>query len=140
MRRIIETSLGVSFKTCLTRRMDERMWRRNYVSVRSRHDDPLWHRGDVPVRRLGDVPLRSCWVFHLRRHCHVIGTYQDTLLRRRHDVSLQNVYEKLIDISWNDDYTTGNLFDFSYHQNYYKLIGIDLSRQKIWVFLNKLIL
>ena len=25
--------------------------------------------------------------------------------------------------------TTGNLLDFSYHQNYYKLIGIDLSRQ-----------
>ena len=29
----------------------------------------------------------------------------------------------------NDDYTTGNLLDFSYHQNYYKLIGIDLSKQ-----------
>ena len=24
---------------------------------------------------------------------------------------------------------TGNLLDFSYHQNYYKFIGIDLSRQ-----------
>ena len=32
-------------------------------------------------------------------------------------------------MSRNDDYTTGNLLDFSYHQNYYKLIGIDLSRQ-----------
>ena len=29
----------------------------------------------------------------------------------------------------NDDYTTGNLLDFSYHQSYYKLIGIDSSRQ-----------
>ena len=29
----------------------------------------------------------------------------------------------------NDEYTTGKLLDFSYHQNYYKLIGIDLSRQ-----------
>ena len=29
----------------------------------------------------------------------------------------------------NDDYTTGNLLDFSYHQNYYKLIGINSSRQ-----------
>ena len=29
----------------------------------------------------------------------------------------------------NDDCTTGKLLDFSYHQNYYKLIGIDLSRQ-----------
>ena len=38
-------------------------------------------------------------------------------------------YEKLIEMSRNDGYTTGNLLDFSYHQNYYKLIGIDLSRQ-----------
>ena len=27
------------------------------------------------------------------------------------------------------DYTTGNLLDFPHHQNYYKLIGIDLPRQ-----------
>ena len=32
-------------------------------------------------------------------------------------------------MSRNDDYTTGNLSDFSYHQNYYKIIGVDLSRQ-----------
>ena len=32
-------------------------------------------------------------------------------------------------MSKNDDYTTGNLLYFSYHQNYYILIGIDLSRQ-----------
>ena len=30
----------------------------------------------------------------------------------------------------NYDYATGNLLDFSYHQIYYKLIGIDLSRQR----------
>ena len=30
----------------------------------------------------------------------------------------------------NDDYTTGNLLHFSYHQNYDKHIGIDLLRQK----------
>ena len=29
----------------------------------------------------------------------------------------------------NDDYTTGNLLDYLYRQNYYKLIGTDLSRQ-----------
>ena len=33
-------------------------------------------------------------------------------------------------MSRNNDYTTGNLLDYLYHQNYYKLIGIDLSRQK----------
>ena len=27
------------------------------------------------------------------------------------------------------DYTTGNLSDYLYHKNYYKLIAIDLSRQ-----------
>ena len=32
-------------------------------------------------------------------------------------------------MSRNSDYTTGNVLDFSYHQNCYKLIGIDLSRQ-----------
>ena len=29
----------------------------------------------------------------------------------------------------NNDYTTGNLLDYLYHQNYYKLIGMDLSKQ-----------
>ena len=39
------------------------------------------------------------------------------------------MYEKLIEMSRNDDYTTGILLDFSYHHNYYKLTGIHLSRQ-----------
>ena len=44
-------------------------------------------------------------------------------------VKNKQAHEKLIEMSRNDDYTTGNLLDFSYHQNYYKLIDIDLSRQ-----------
>ena len=44
--------------------------------------------------------------------------------------SKQEAYEKLIEMSRNDDYTTGNLLDFSYHQNHYRVIDIDLSRQK----------
>ena len=43
----------------------------------------------------------------------------------------KEAYEKLIERSRNDDYTTGNLLDYLYHKKYYKLIGIDLSRQKI---------
>ena len=43
--------------------------------------------------------------------------------------SKQEANEKPIEMSRNDDYATGNLLDFSYHQNYYKFIGIDLSRQ-----------
>ena len=42
----------------------------------------------------------------------------------------QEAYEKLIGMSRIDDYTIGNLLDFSYHENYYKLIGIDLPRIK----------
>ena len=41
----------------------------------------------------------------------------------------QEAYEKLFEMPRNDDYTTENLLDYLYHENYYKLIGIDLSRQ-----------
>ena len=41
----------------------------------------------------------------------------------------QEAYEKLIAMSRNDDYTIGNLLDFLYYQNYYKIIGLDLARQ-----------
>ena len=35
----------------------------------------------------------------------------------------------VIKMTKNDDYTTGNLLDYLYHQNYYELIGKNLSRQ-----------
>ena len=41
----------------------------------------------------------------------------------------QAAYEKLVEMSRNNDYTIGNVLDYSYHQNYYKLIDIDFSRQ-----------
>ena len=41
----------------------------------------------------------------------------------------QEAYEKLIAMSRNDDFTIGNLLDFLYYQNYYKIIGLDLARQ-----------
>ena len=44
-------------------------------------------------------------------------------------VKRQQAYEILIEMSRNDDYTTGNLLDYLYHQKYYKLIAIDLWRQ-----------
>ena len=34
-----------------------------------------------------------------------------------------------MDINNNDDYTTGNLLDFGYFKENYKLIAIDLSKQ-----------
>ena len=42
----------------------------------------------------------------------------------------QEAYEKLIEMSRNDDYATGNLLNDLYHQKYYNIVGIDLSRQK----------
>ena len=40
------------------------------------------------------------------------------------------LYEKIIDISKNDEYTTDNLLDYDYFKKYYKLIAIDLSKQQ----------
>ena len=37
--------------------------------------------------------------------------------------------EKIIDMSNNNDYTTGHLLDFAYFKKYYKLIAIDLHKQ-----------
>ena len=41
----------------------------------------------------------------------------------------KEAYEKIIDMSNNNDYTTGNLLDFAYFKENYKLIAIDLSKQ-----------
>ena len=37
--------------------------------------------------------------------------------------------EKIIDMSNNNNYTTGNLLDFAYYKENYKLIATDLSKQ-----------
>ena len=39
-----------------------------------------------------------------------------------------------------NSYTTRNLVDYLYHQNYYKLVGIDLSRGKNAIIRQKSIL
>ena len=41
----------------------------------------------------------------------------------------EETYEKMIEISNNNDYTTGYLFDFACFKKHYKLIAIDLSKQ-----------
>ena len=43
----------------------------------------------------------------------------------------EEAYEKIIDISRNNEYTTGNLIDFDYFKKHYKLIVIDLSKQQV---------
>ena len=48
------------------------------------------------------------------------------------DLSVKNdeeAYEKIIEMSNNNDYTTGNLLDFAYYKENYRLIAIDLSKQ-----------
>ena len=41
----------------------------------------------------------------------------------------EETYETVIDMSNNNDYTTGNLLDFAYFKENYKLIAVDLSKQ-----------
>ena len=41
----------------------------------------------------------------------------------------QEAYKKIIEMSKNNDFTTGNLLDFAYFKENYRLIVIDLSKQ-----------
>ena len=41
----------------------------------------------------------------------------------------EEAYEKIIEMSNNNDYITGNLLDFAYFKENYKLIAIDFSKQ-----------
>ena len=43
----------------------------------------------------------------------------------------EEAYEKIIHISRNNEYATGNLLDYDYFKKYYKLIAIDLSKQQV---------
>ena len=43
----------------------------------------------------------------------------------------EEAYEKIIDISKNDEYTTGSLLHYDYFKKYYKSIAIDLSKQQV---------
>ena len=48
------------------------------------------------------------------------------------DLSVKNkeeAYEKIIEMSRNNDCTTGNLLDFAYFKENYRLIAINLSQQ-----------
>ena len=44
--------------------------------------------------------------------------------------NMEETYQKTIDMGYNDDYTIGNLMDFDYFKEHYKLIAIDLSKHK----------
>ena len=41
----------------------------------------------------------------------------------------EETYEAIIEMSKNNDYTTGNLLDYEYFKDHYKFIAIDLSKQ-----------
>ena len=48
------------------------------------------------------------------------------------EISVKNkeeAYEAIIEMSKNNDYTTGNLLDYEYFKDHYKLIAIDWSKQ-----------
>ena len=41
----------------------------------------------------------------------------------------EEAYEQIIKMTKNNDYTTGNLLDYEYFKDHYKLTAIDLSKQ-----------
>ena len=43
----------------------------------------------------------------------------------------EEAYEKIIDISRNNEYTTSDLLDYDYFKKYFKLIAIDVSKQQV---------
>ena len=43
----------------------------------------------------------------------------------------EEAYKKVIDVSRNNEYTTGNLLDYDFFKKHYKLIAIDLSKQQV---------
>ena len=48
------------------------------------------------------------------------------------EISVKNkeeAYEAIIEMSKNNDYAIGNLLDYEYFKDHYKLIAIDLSKQ-----------
>ena len=52
--------------------------------------------------------------------------------KRFFEISVKNkeeAYEQIIKTNKNNDYTTGNLLDYQYWKDHYKLIAIDLSKQ-----------
>ena len=51
-------------------------------------------------------------------------TLFDLLVKRE-----EEAYEKTMNTNRNNDYTTGNLLDFTYFKENYRLIAIDLSKQ-----------
>ena len=46
-------------------------------------------------------------------------------------IKTEEAYEKIIDISRNNEDTTGNLLDYDYFKKHYKLIAVDLSKQQV---------
>ena len=40
----------------------------------------------------------------------------------------EEAYEQIIQMSENNDYTTGNLLNYEYFKDHYQLIAIDLSK------------
>ena len=41
----------------------------------------------------------------------------------------EEAYEKIIDMSNNSDYTTGNLLDYTYYKKHYRLTAINLCKE-----------
>ena len=94
------------------------------VSLRNRDGDPTRNYFDRYYMPLVEIKNLTALIDNKPFFDHTVKNKQEA-------------YEQLIEMSRNNDYRTGNLLDYLYHQNYYKLISID---SQIRVFLNTLIL
>ena len=46
------------------------------------------------------------------------------------DIPIKNrerAFERIIEMSRNNDYTTGNLLNYNYYSKYYKVVAVNLS-------------
>ena len=75
--------------------------------------------GEIPLISLTYQPLILKIVMFQLTIKHLLASQQKK----------QEAFEKQVEISKSNYYTTINLIDIFYHQKQYKLIGIDLARQ-----------
>ena len=76
------------------------------------YSDSFWH-DYVPNARIKDFNVLIDW-----------KSFFDLPVKNE-----EETYEKIIEMSNNNDYTTDNLLDFTYSKKNYRLIAIDLGKQ-----------
>ena len=91
---------------------------RLFVLSYERTDDHSSYRDSFPHYYVPKVQIKDFNVLIGRR------SFFNLLIKNE-----EEAYKKIFDMSKNNNYTTGNLLNFTYYKENYKLIAIDLSKQ-----------